>query len=44
MRHDQQQAIEKIVHLAHDFRETGVVGFDLAGNEVDFLHTHLKTY
>ncbi|EGO2575484.1 adenosine deaminase [Enterococcus faecalis] len=36
MRHDQQQAIEKIVHLAHDFRETGVVGFDLAGNEVDF--------
>ncbi|MGX7245009.1 adenosine deaminase [Enterococcus quebecensis] len=36
MRHEALTEIEKIVHLAEEFKESGVVGFDLAGNEVDF--------
>jgi adenosine deaminase len=36
MRHEELSAIEKIVHLAEEYKHSGVVGFDLAGNEVDF--------
>lgn len=36
MRHEELTAIEKIVHLADQFKASGVVGFDLAGNEADF--------
>ncbi|MDA9471350.1 adenosine deaminase [Enterococcus sp. 5H] len=36
MRHEELQSIEQIVHLADTFKQSGIVGFDLAGNEVDF--------
>lgn len=36
MRNEELKDIEKIVHLAKDFETQGVVGFDLAGNEIDF--------
>lgn len=36
MRHEELASIEKIVHLAETFKTSGVVGFDLAGNEADF--------
>lgn len=36
MRHEDSSAIEKIVQLALEFKKSGIVGFDLAGNEVDF--------
>lgn len=36
MRHEERQSIEQIVHLADTFKQSGIVGFDLAGNEVDF--------
>lgn len=36
MRHEDLKDIEKIVQLAKDFATHGVVGFDLAGNEIDF--------
>ncbi|MEI5994402.1 adenosine deaminase [Candidatus Enterococcus mansonii] len=36
MRHEELDSIEKIVHLAENFKQSGVVGFDLAGNEEDF--------
>ncbi|EOL50402.1 adenosine deaminase [Enterococcus caccae] len=36
MRHEELKDIEKIVHLAEEFKTNGIVGFDLAGNEIDF--------
>lgn len=36
MRHEELTDIEKIVQLAEEFKTNGVVGFDLAGNELDF--------
>lgn len=36
MRHEELADIKQIVHLANQFKELGVSGFDLAGNEVDF--------
>lgn len=36
MRQEELKEIEKIVYLAKDFEAQGVVGFDLAGNEIDF--------
>ncbi|WP_207696456.1 adenosine deaminase [Enterococcus sp. DIV0212c] len=36
MRHEELNEIEKIVHLAEEFKKSGIVGFDLAGNELDF--------
>lgn len=36
MRHEELASIEKIVYLADSFRNSGVAGFDLAGNEIDF--------
>ncbi|MHC5228216.1 adenosine deaminase [Enterococcus sp. LJL99] len=36
MRHEELTEIKKIVHLAEQFKEKGIVGFDLAGNESDF--------
>lgn len=36
MRHEDLADIEKIVHLAEEFKTAGVAGFDLAGNEIDF--------
>lgn len=36
MRHDELDDIEKIVRLAEKFKDNGVAGFDLAGNEIDF--------
>lgn len=36
MRHEELQSIEQIVYLADTFKQSGIVGFDLAGNEVDF--------
>jgi adenosine deaminase len=36
MRHEEQQSIAQIVHLAKTFKDSGVVGFDLAGNESDY--------
>ncbi|MBO0466324.1 adenosine deaminase [Enterococcus plantarum] len=36
MRHEDSAAIEKIVQLAESFKTEGIVGFDLAGNELDF--------
>jgi adenosine deaminase len=36
MRHEEIHEIEQIVQLADTFKEAGVAGFDLAGNEADF--------
>ncbi|MTD40035.1 adenosine deaminase [Erwinia sp. CPCC 100877] len=36
MRHEEIHEIEQIVQLADAFKNTGVAGFDLAGNEADF--------
>lgn len=36
MRHEELKEIEKIVQLAEVYKTSGVVGFDLAGNEIDF--------
>ncbi|ALS02012.1 adenosine deaminase [Enterococcus silesiacus] len=36
MRHEEATAIEKIVQLADAFKKDGIVGFDLAGNELNF--------
>lgn len=36
MRHEELKEIEKIVQLAEAFKNSGVAGFDLAGNEIDF--------
>lgn len=36
MRHEELSSIEKVTSLAKEYLHKGVVGFDLAGNEVDF--------
>ncbi|EOH98331.1 adenosine deaminase [Enterococcus haemoperoxidus ATCC BAA-382] len=36
MRHEELADIEKVVRLAEEFKTNGIVGFDLAGNEIDF--------
>lgn len=36
MRHEELSDIAKIVQLADTFKTDGIVGFDLAGNELDF--------
>ncbi|MDR0921967.1 MAG: adenosine deaminase [Lactobacillales bacterium] len=42
MRHEELAEIEKIVLLAKEYLHTGVAGFDLAGNEVDFPPYHFE--
>lgn len=36
MRHEELKSIEQVVQLADTYKQSGVAGFDLAGNEVDF--------
>lgn len=36
MRHEELDEIEQIVLLAEEYKRSGVAGFDLAGNEIDF--------